>query len=158
MWWGTVSAALQLLAQAGNDINVVTTTRTTSGGTAQNGYSNTVFDRVAGLAVTGPLDADLGQGGVMSLNAGNDINLQAAQITNAVENGVTRINAGNDVNLSTLNISTDNRITWDPKTICSLAVARRQAPRSIPKALRSSAPATISTLEQPRYRPPRTFA
>ena len=112
---GTVSAALQLLAQAGNDINVVTTTRTTSGGTAQNGYSNTVFDRVAGLAVTGPLDADLGQGGVMSLNAGNDINLQAAQITNAVENGVTRINAGNDVNLSTLNISTDNRITWDPK-------------------------------------------
>ncbi|TYK67505.1 filamentous hemagglutinin N-terminal domain-containing protein, partial [Comamonas sp. Z3] len=112
---GTVSAALQLLAQAGNDINVVTTTRTTSGGTAQNGYSNTVIDRVAGLAVTGPLDADLGQGGVMALNAGNDINLQAAQITNAVENGVTRINAGNDVNLSTLNISTDNRITWDPK-------------------------------------------
>ncbi len=113
---GTVSAALQLLAEANNNINVVTTTRTTSGGTAQNGYSNTVIDRVAGLAVSGPLDAGTGQqGGAMSLKAGKDINLQGAQISNAGEGGTTRIDAGNNVNLATVNLSTDNRITWDEK-------------------------------------------
>ncbi len=51
----------------------------------------------------------------MSLKAGKDINLQGAQISNAGEGGTTRIDAGNNVNLSTVNLSTDNRITWDEK-------------------------------------------
>jgi len=112
---GTVSAALSLLAQAGNDINVVTTTRTTSGGTAANGYSNTVVDQVAGLTVAGSHDSSNAQNGVMYLNAGRDINLQAAQINNAVEDGITRVEAGNNVNLSTVDTSRDTRITWDAK-------------------------------------------
>lgn len=112
---GTVSAALQLLAEANNDINVVTTTRTTSGGTAQNGYSNTVIDRVAGLTLSGPSGAGTGQGGLMSLNAGKDVKLQGAQISNAGEGGATRVHAGNNVDLSTVHLSTDNRITWDEK-------------------------------------------
>lgn len=112
---GSVSAALSLLAQAGNDINVITTTRTDSGGTAKNGFSNTVVDRVAGLSVTGTQDASGGQTGVMSVSAGRDINLQAAQISNATEGGATRIEARNNLNLSTVNTSNDLRITWDGK-------------------------------------------
>ncbi len=110
---GSVSAALALLAQAGNDINVQTTTRSSSGGTGANGYANTVIDQVAALSVTGTSNAT--ESTTLALQAGRDITLQAAQITNTATNGATQISAGHNLNLETVGTAREQRITWDSR-------------------------------------------
>ena len=99
---GTIAGENNLLATAGRDINLTSTTRTQTN--AQGSQTN--IDRVAGLYVTNP------KGGNLVVNAGRDANLNAAAISNQ-SGGETAIVAKNDINLATVTQSTSNRIVWD---------------------------------------------
>ncbi|MBU0587057.1 MAG: hemagglutinin repeat-containing protein [Gammaproteobacteria bacterium] len=94
---GSVFAQDLLAATAGRDINVASTTQSTSGQSGRYEYSQSGIDRVAGLYVTGP--------GVLVASAGNDINLVAAQIASA---GSAQFQAGHDINLKTVERSVSN--------------------------------------------------
>ncbi|MDL9998621.1 DUF637 domain-containing protein [Variovorax sp. J22P240] len=94
----TIDARNSLSLNAGRDVNVVTTTTTRQTALAE---SSTTIDRVAGLYVTGP-------GGTLQVDAGRDINLTGAVVSNrdsanpASGSGLTRLNAGRDLNLDTV--------------------------------------------------------
>ncbi len=97
-----IRAKDSLYVRAGNDLNVTTTTRssTNSAQTAAQPESQpgsrTDIDRVAGLYV------DNQSQGALTLLAGEDINLIAAVVNNAAQDGFTYIDAGNDLNLGTV--------------------------------------------------------
>ncbi|WP_115584256.1 hemagglutinin repeat-containing protein [Xanthomonas dyei] len=95
----SVSAVDALSVQAVGDITVASTVETLSGG-GYHQYSTTQLERVAGLYVTGT-----NGNGVLSVVAGRDVNLQAAQLRNAGTDGVTQLVAGNNLNLSTQTLS-----------------------------------------------------
>jgi len=105
---GTIAATNSLIASAGNDLNVISTTRSQSNDQG----SRTNIDRVAGLYVTG-------SGGTLLAQAGHDINLNAAAILNAADStastpsGSTILAAGHNLNLNTVTESESNRVVWD---------------------------------------------
>jgi filamentous hemagglutinin len=103
---GTISAGHELIATAGRDINVATTTRSASSAVDGNHFSRTTIDRVGSLAVTGA-------GGTLAAIAGRDINLVAAKIDNAGKDGNTLLNAGRNVNLATVTTASSNAVRWD---------------------------------------------
>jgi filamentous hemagglutinin len=102
---GTIDAANTLLLQAGRDINNVTTTTTNTN--AQGSVTN--LNRVAGIYITGA------ENGVLLAQAGNNINIDAAQLINQSAGGQTLLKAGNDINLGTTTISRhqENRLNAD---------------------------------------------
>ena len=105
---GQVQAGRLLAVQAQN-ISLGGTTQTS--GNKRNG--NTIVDRMAQISVTGGhirREGNGGADGILSLHAGNDINLNAAIISNQVKGGTTRIAAGNNLNLGT--IRTGHRETY----------------------------------------------
>ena len=85
---GQIGASNNLLATAGRDINVTTTTQSTITGT----NSFTGIDRVAGLYVTGTN----GVPGTLVAAAGRDINLTGAILSSA---GTATLQATNNLNL-----------------------------------------------------------
>jgi len=102
---GTLAAERTLLATAGRDLTVESTTQ---GQTGANGQ-RTALDRLAGLYVSG--DRDTGQGGVLTATAGRDLTLLAAALVNtappgagrtAGDLGATRLAAGGDLTLGTV--------------------------------------------------------
>ena len=99
---GLISANSRLALSAGNDINVrsITTDSESAQGT------RTALSRVAGLYVSAPA-ANL------IATAGNNINLQAAQVSNTGVGGKTALVAGNDITLSTVNESFTQSNQWD---------------------------------------------
>jgi len=111
---GSVDAAMTLLADAGNDINVSSATRASEIGTAANGASGQNIDQVGRLAVTGKTaDPTDSLSGLMSVSAGHDLNLNAAQLQNQAAGGKTELSAGNDLNLGTVTTSSAQAITWN---------------------------------------------
>jgi len=102
---GTLKAQNAALLSAGRDLNLTTTTQSSSNTVGANRFSQTGIDRVAGLYVSGPA-------GVLLASAGNNINLTAAQINNA-GTGITQLNAGNNLNLSAVNTSISQHVVWD---------------------------------------------
>ena len=97
---GQVQAGGLLTAQAQN-INLNGTTQTS--GNERNG--NTIVDRMAQISVTGAYTRgadNSGTDGILALRADNDINLNAATISNQVKGGTTQITAGNNLNLGTI--------------------------------------------------------
>ncbi|HEZ3173319.1 TPA: hemagglutinin repeat-containing protein [Neisseria meningitidis] len=97
---GQVQAGRLLTAQAQN-INLNGTTQTS--GNERNG--NTAIDRMAGINVVGSYTEQVdnrASDGILSLHAGNDINLNAATVSNQVKGGTTQITAGNNLNLGTI--------------------------------------------------------
>ena len=97
---GQVQAGRLLTAQAQN-INLNGTTQTS--GNERNG--NTAIDRMAGINVVGSYTEQVdnrASDGILSLHADNDINLNAATISNQVKGGTTQITAGNNLNLGTI--------------------------------------------------------
>lgn len=98
---GQVIAKDAMLLEAGNDINLRSTTQSSKSREGASSFSRTNIDRVAGLYMSNP-DA------ILVANAGNDINLMAASIVNSGAGGQTVINAGQDINLSTVTIAEQN--------------------------------------------------
>jgi filamentous hemagglutinin family protein len=94
---GSVTAQNSLIAVADKDINVTSTTGSTSGTSGNYTYSRTGLDRMAGLYVAGP--------GTLLASAGNDLNIIGATVQGA---GDTQLSAGNTVNLDTLQASQSN--------------------------------------------------
>ncbi|MCM2360629.1 hemagglutinin repeat-containing protein [Pseudomonas sp. SR18] len=99
---GLISANSRLALSAGNDINVrsVTTDSESAQGT------RTGLSRVAGLYVSAPAAS-------LIATAGNDINLQAAQVSNTGAGGKTSLVAGNDISLTTVKESYTQANQWD---------------------------------------------
>ncbi|WP_428960441.1 hemagglutinin repeat-containing protein [Xanthomonas oryzae] len=95
----SVTAVDALSVQAVGDVTVASTVETLQGGGFHH-YSTTQIQRVAGLYVTGTHG-----NGVLSVVAGHDVNLQAAQIRNAGTDGVTQLVAGNNLNVGTQTLS-----------------------------------------------------
>ncbi|WGG52841.1 hemagglutinin repeat-containing protein [Rugamonas sp. DEMB1] len=107
---GTISANSALVATAGRDIHVETTTRSAASAVDGNSFSRTNVDRVASLYVTG--DGATG-GGTLLMQAGRDIALQAARIGNAGQEGATVLSAGRDIGLGTVTTASANNLNWD---------------------------------------------
>jgi filamentous hemagglutinin len=101
---GSFVAQSKLDVSAGRDLNVVTTTSTTTN-TGANSFSNTGIDRVAGLYVKGST-------GTLLASAGRDLNLTGAVISNA-GTGDTKISAGNNLNLNTVTTASSQSLNWD---------------------------------------------
>ncbi|MDQ2990267.1 MAG: hypothetical protein M3R60_14305 [Pseudomonadota bacterium] len=105
---GTISANTELIAIAGRDINVETTTRSASSAGGGDSFGRTSIDRVGGLYVTG--DGGAGSGTLVA-SAGRDLNLLAGQIGNAGKDGATLLQAGNNLNLGTVTTASCNSPT-----------------------------------------------
>ena len=112
----TVQARSALIADAGRDLNVRTTTSTNTGGDKDNGFSSTVIDRVAGLYLDRTAtDAGVSNSGLMLLTAGHNVNLAGAVIGNAQANSHTVIQAGNDLNVGTVATGNQQNIRFDSR-------------------------------------------
>ncbi|MBN45208.1 MAG: adhesin [Methylophaga sp.] len=98
---GKVIARDAMLLEAGNDINLQSTTHRSKQREGASSFSRTNIDRVAGLYLSNP-DA------ILIALAGNDVNLMAASIVNRGEGGVTQITAEENINLGTVQIAEQN--------------------------------------------------
>ncbi|EPD1697644.1 hemagglutinin repeat-containing protein, partial [Escherichia coli] len=114
---GLLQATDSLLAMAGRDINLTTTTRTAQSGAGQNHFERTSIDSVAGVYVQN----DQGR---LVLQAGRDINLTAAQVVNSGKGSLTQLSAGRDMTLSTVTTSAQDNITWDKNNRLSQGVTQ----------------------------------
>lgn len=94
-----------LRVNAGRDLNLSTTTRSSGKEVGGNSFSQTGVDRVASLYVTGTA-------GPLIASAGRDITLFAGQVRNA-GSGDVDITAGRDVRLSTANTDRSLSIQWN---------------------------------------------
>lgn len=70
-----------------------------------NNFSQTGVDRVAGLYVSGAA-------GVLLAQAGRDMNLTAAQVSNA-GSGPSALSAGNNLNLNTVTTASSQSLNWN---------------------------------------------
>lgn len=107
---GTIRARDALLAQAGGDLNSISTVRTTDTQQGISQSSRTVVDRVAGLYVT----QNAGTGTLLA-SAGNDVNILAGIVDNRAANGSTVVVAGNNLNLGTVTTASSDNIQWDER-------------------------------------------
>ncbi len=103
---GLLQATDNLLAMAGRDISLTTTTRTAQSDAGQNHFERTSIDSVAGVYVQN----DQGR---LVLQAGRDINLTAATVVNQGKDSLTQLSAGRDMALSTVTTSAQDNIIWD---------------------------------------------
>ncbi|WP_350326734.1 hemagglutinin repeat-containing protein [Pectobacterium aroidearum] len=103
---GTVRATNTLLAQAGRDITVASETNHAESQNGSNRFSRDNIDRVAGMYVQG-------DDGKLLLQAGRDVNLQAAQVVSSGENSQTQIAANRDINMTTVITGSSDKVVWD---------------------------------------------
>ncbi len=103
---GTFAADESLILNAGHDLRVETTTHSSQSTPENNTFSRTSVERVAGLYVTDP-------NGVIVANAGNDIELIGALLTNNGAQSQTSLTAGRDLNLGAVTAATQENIIWD---------------------------------------------
>ena len=103
---GAIQGTDALLANAGRDINAVSTTRSVESQNGDNSFARTSVDSVAGMYVQG-------DDGRLILQAGRDINLTAAQVVNSGEESQTVIHAGRDLSLNTVTTASRDDIVWD---------------------------------------------
>ncbi|WP_411378966.1 hemagglutinin repeat-containing protein [Pseudomonas sp. MPB26] len=99
---GVIRANSSLAVNAGNDLNV----RSISTDSQSDQGTRTALSRVAGLYVSAPA-ANL------IATAGNNINLQGAEVSNTGVGGKTSLVAGNDINLTTVSESYTQANQWD---------------------------------------------
>ena len=95
---GSISAGSQLIATAGRDLNIVSTTQSNTKAAGLSTFARTNMDRVAGLYVTG-------ERGVLVASAGRDANIIAGVISNTGQQSSTVIAAGRDLNLGTVQLA-----------------------------------------------------
>lgn len=98
---GQVLAKDMLVASAGGDLNVISSTQSGRNEAGLSSFTRTSIDRVAGLYVTGASD---GQGTLVA-TSGRDINIAGAIVANYAKDGSTTIQATNDLNLGAVQTS-----------------------------------------------------
>ncbi|ENB4454162.1 hemagglutinin repeat-containing protein [Escherichia albertii] len=103
---GLLQATDSLLAMAGRDISLTTTTRTAQRDAGQNHFERTSIDSVVGVYVQN----DQGR---LVLQAGRDMNLTAATVVNQGKDSLTQLSVGRDMTLSTVTTSAQDNIIWD---------------------------------------------
>jgi filamentous hemagglutinin len=103
---GSIIGANAVVLSAGHDINVASTTQSTTGVNAANTQTN--LDRVAGVYVTNPA-------GVLVASAGNDVNVIGAILSNTGVGSQTQVKAGHDINLGAVSTARQTDVTWDAK-------------------------------------------
>ncbi|POU42131.1 filamentous hemagglutinin [Pantoea sp. PSNIH3] len=103
---GMITGNDSVLASAGRDINIVTTTRSAQSAAGQNSFARTTLDRVGGIYVQG-------EEGKLSLSAGRDITLTGGQVVNSGSLSQTVLNAGRDLNLNAVATAVSDNLTWD---------------------------------------------
>ncbi len=103
---GSLVGLDSLVANAGRDINLTTTTHSVSSSNATSQFSRTTLDKVASITV-------LNDNSTLVINAGQDANLTAAQVVNAGDNSQTLIAAGRNVNLNTVTTASQDDVVWD---------------------------------------------
>ncbi|MED0397060.1 hemagglutinin repeat-containing protein, partial [Escherichia coli] len=114
---GLLQATDSLLAMAGRDISLTTTSRTAQRDAGQNHFERTSIDSVAGVYVQN----DQGR---LVLQAGRDMNLTAATVVNQGKDSLTQLSAGRDMTLSTVTTSAQDNITWDKNNRLSQGVTQ----------------------------------
>ncbi|EFN6235745.1 filamentous hemagglutinin, partial [Escherichia coli] len=114
---GLLQATDSLLAMAGRDISLTTTTRTAQRDAGQDHFERTSIDSVAGVYVQN----DQGR---LVLQAGRDMNLTAATVVNQGKDSLTQLSAGRDMTLSTVTTSAQDNITWDKNNRLSQGVTQ----------------------------------
>ncbi|GDQ87125.1 hemagglutinin-related protein [Escherichia coli] len=114
---GLLQVTDSLLAMAGRDISLTTTTRTAQRDTGQNHSERTSIDSVAGVYVQN----DQGR---LVLQAGRDMNLTAATVVNQGKDSLTQLSAGRDMTLSTVTTSAQDKIIWDKNNRLSQGVTQ----------------------------------
>ncbi|MDD5405602.1 MAG: hemagglutinin repeat-containing protein [Sulfurovaceae bacterium] len=103
---GNVEANSVMILDAANNINIASQTYSTSNTDGKSSFSRTGMQNNANIAVN---NSD----GLLLVNAGNDINLNSADIIN---NGIfTQFQAGNDINLGTIQTSQQDNVIWNSK-------------------------------------------
>uniref|UniRef100_UPI0030F3AE5A two-partner secretion domain-containing protein n=1 Tax=Stenotrophomonas sp. G106K1 TaxID=3134792 RepID=UPI0030F3AE5A len=105
----TVTATDALSVQAVGNVTVASTVETQRGGGTYQ-YETNRIDRVAGLYVTNP-SGD----GMLSVVAGGDISLQAAQIRNAGTDGLTQLAAGGNLDVGAIALDERRDATFDDR-------------------------------------------
>jgi filamentous hemagglutinin len=103
---GSLQGLDSLVANAGRDITITTTTRRAESENVSSRFSRTTLDKVASVSV-------VNEGGTLLLNAGRDVNLTAAQVVNEGNNSQTLIAARRDVNLNTVTTAGRDDVAWN---------------------------------------------
>lgn len=101
---GRIDGISSLIARAGHDLNIQSSTRQGSGQAGAGVFSSTAIDRVAGLYVTG-------EAGQLVASAGNNLTLTAGVVSSSGANSQTVLTAGRDLILDT--VQTSDRSTLD---------------------------------------------
>ncbi|WP_414615132.1 hemagglutinin repeat-containing protein [Stenotrophomonas pavanii] len=104
----TVKATDALALKAGGNITVASTTTEWKDQGDRLSQQKTTLDRVAGLYVTNP-SGD----GVLSVVAGGDIGLKAAEIRNAGKDGITQLVAGGTLDLGAQTLGQSSALNHD---------------------------------------------
>ncbi|THF66565.1 filamentous hemagglutinin N-terminal domain-containing protein [Pseudothauera nasutitermitis] len=105
---GSIVAVDQLIARAGGDLTLESTTQSSAHTVGASSFSRTNLDRIAGLYVTG-------DNGLLVASAGQDLNLAGALVQNTGDQGQTLLSAGRDLTLSTVATAESNRSVRDAR-------------------------------------------
>ena len=106
----TVKATDAIALKAGGNITVASTTTEWKDQGDRLSQQKTTLDRVAGLYVTNP-----GGEGVLSVVAGGDIGLKAAEIRNAGTHGITQLAAGGNLDLGAQTLGQSRALNHDSR-------------------------------------------
>lgn len=103
---GAIVGDSSVLASAGRDINLTTTTVSADSVNGANRFARTTIDSVSGIYVQG-------DDGKLALQSGRDITLTGAQVIASGENGKAQLVAGRDMNLNTVTTASRDNLVWD---------------------------------------------
>nr|WP_024965370.1 hemagglutinin repeat-containing protein [Pantoea sp. IMH] len=103
---GVIAGNNSVLAGAGRDITIMSTTRSAQSSAGENRFTRTTLDRVGGIYVQG-------EDGRLSLSAGRDLTLSGGQVVNSGSQSQTVLNTGRDLNLNAVATSASDSLIWD---------------------------------------------
>ncbi|MEB6380125.1 hemagglutinin repeat-containing protein [Leclercia adecarboxylata] len=103
---GAIVGDSSVLASAGRDINLTSTTLSADSVNGENRFARTTIDSVSGIYVQG-------DDGRLALQSGRDITLTGAQVIAGGENGNAQLVAGRDMSLNDLQTASRDSLVWD---------------------------------------------
>ncbi|MCT9846117.1 hemagglutinin repeat-containing protein [Leclercia adecarboxylata ATCC 23216 = NBRC 102595] len=103
---GAIVGDSSVLASAGRDINLTSTTLSVDSVNGENRFARTTINSVSGIYVQG-------DDGKLALQSGRDITLTGAQVIASGENGKAQLVAGRDMTLNTVETASRDNLVWD---------------------------------------------